>query len=1251
MIESKDPSSFTVSAAASLAVPAPKSFSLVSMGNNNSIATHPNTNDVSVPNRNPNARITDVFEPSQSMQIRQAFPKANRGTAASAYANLPSESTAKMDTIEIIDLCSDSESSDDNTRPPPTKKIKLGISTDTAEPVGGGKGERDMVGIGRAANTRAGQEGEERQEEVFTGLTWKKSTAFRVESIDNIKDDISAVTKTAPISGSSSHEVTAAIKKPDGLLAKLVARSDTDPHRVVPRIESIRTIDGVRKRKLIGPFVLENDDDDAASSNFDESKITRSPEDEGYGSCSHVSKKAESSDWSKVSGLGLHASLASGPAGLLRSSESRDKALKKTNIDEMELYQRRQQSEEKCAEVSRRMREEALAKREAERKEMEKMALSEDFLENNLRSSPEGGKKRYRFESDDDLFTTDNLPSDDIEAQLDFAQALVNNDGNLPSPKDMSRSCQPPTSTISMGKANEPAELDSSSNELNGHSHDSTQHPEKRQQNGGVAGTRTSGAKHYDQEQAEKHWRKVKKQERKKETWLEKCEIERLQGSNVPSSRVIDSAQDNDESQSLVTKGPLRAAPNVNGILVQLAEKAVRGDKGASQAGEAQDGHPATSTSLQPADEECWTKDGTPRERKRDIENLMGAFMETGKCWCVAFEALSERNKKPPVRELQELEKFAHHILQGYSSRGVGKRITEIKSNMARRVQKHGPLNQPESNPSQDDIDQVLVSLIGQERLRQGEESLRKVIIESEERNANSKSKSRHKGGSKSDGNGATRVKSMTPANVLHDEGESELGEATLRKKQNGTRKQQVASQASEARSQQIKQTLSIFDEATRPARQDVPKQVRFASECLWDNGFDHVQSSESEVSDEDEDETAPSFGRGNDAGLLAKAHTAPIRKSFGGKGLLTQLRKGNETESTPSTTTREGPIARKSLPARKSLSTESGNKQPIEERDSPAPGIRRVVGAKSLPIIQHQEALKALTTTAEPADPEESQDEADELISEAEDSSILDEADAIEEHDATRILQYEIVVDYENFGDVPDANSEPLGRHIDAEAAYRQMTRVGADISAWAAKEYRYTRTSWDTDDFELAAHTTLLPTGGECRVRMVKSWTPAPNWPAKHRGAALARPKVIYLVHETKTTSLRPAADIEGGKKEAEAEAAAAELFGPEDFEDAHAVVERERDWCFTSRRHANEVARDRLTAFINRHGGAVAEGRGGTASAAELAEYIEQIEHDKVCFEQERKVWIETAETRKGKVEIKIWVEEMIADLPHV
>jgi hypothetical protein len=1249
MIDCDDPSSFTVPPAALPAVIASKSSFLASMGNNSSVATHSKTDDVSISSRKPQAGIADISERSQSMQSHQAFPMA-KGAVASAYTNSPNVSTAKMDTIEIIDLCSDSESSDDNIKLPPTKKIKLGIIADTGEAVDGAEDERDMLGMARTANTGGGQERQE--EEIPTGLTWKKRSAFRVESVDDIKDESSATTKSAATSGPNSYDVTSTTKEPDKFSAQPSTISDNNANCVVPRIESIRTIDGVRKRKLIGPFVLENDDDDTAISNVHENKTTRSPEDEGYGSCSYGSKTAEGSDWSKLSGLGLHPSRGSSSAGIARSSEPKDQAWKRTHIDEMELYQRRQQSEEKCAEISRRMREEALAKREAERKATEKKALSEDSLENDLRSSPEGGKERYRFDSDDDIFTTKHLSPDDIEAQLDIAQALVNNDGNLPSQKDLSRLCQPPTSMISMGKADHTAEPDFSRNELNGHTHDSIQHPEKQQQNGAVAGTTISGTKHYDQDQAEKYWRKVNKQQRREETWPEKWETGRSQGSDVPSSKVFGSARGEDEASLFVTKGPLRAAPNVNGILAQLVEKAGRGDNEASQAGEPHDGHHATSTILQRVDKRYWTKRGTLRERKRDIENLMSAFMETGKCWCVAFEALSERNKKPAVRELQELKEFAHPILQGYCSRDrAEKRITDIKSNMARRVQKHGPLNQADSNPSQYDIDRVLVSLFGQERLRQGKELLSNVLMESKGRKANSESKSHHKGtGSKSDGNRATRSKRTTPANVLHDQGESESEEATLCKKQNRTNKQQSARQSSEAKIQRIKQAISRYDEATRPAQQNQSKQVRFADECLWDNDFDHRQSSESEVSDEDEDETAPSFGRGNNAGSITEAQINPIRKSVGGKGVSSQLQKANETATTPSTNPRDRPIARKGL------ATESGDKQPLAESDSAAPGIKRAIGAKSLPIIQHREARKTLITTTEPADAEESQDEADELISDAEDSSILDETDVLDEIDTTKILQYEIMVDYENFGNVPDTSSESLGRHMDAEAAYRQMTRVGADISAWAAGEYRYTKTSWDTDDFELATHTTILPTGGECRVRMVKTWAPAPDWPGKHRAVALARPKVFYLVHETRTTSLRPCGDIGGGSKggaeaEAEAEAETADLFGPEDFEDAHAVVERERDWCFTSRRHANEVARDRLTAFTNRHGEMVVECGAGTMSAAELAEYIEQIEHDKECFEQERKAWVETAEARKGKVEIKIWVEELIADLPHV
>jgi hypothetical protein len=1096
-----------------------------------------------------------------------------------------------------------------------------------------------MMGTGRVAKTRTGQE--RQGEEVVTGLTWKQSSAFRVEDLDDNKDERSATTTTAPNSAPSSHDVAIALNNPQSFSARQIASSDNNANRVVPRIESIQTGTGVWKRKIVGPFVLDNDDDDAANSCVEANGITRSLEDKGYSSFSHGSRKADSSNWGKVPGLDLHSSLCSSPTRLLRSMESSDRVLKKTSVDEMELYQRRRQSEDKCAEVSRRMREEALAKREAERKEIEKTALSPDFFEKDLRSPSKCGKKRNRCENEDDIFANDHLSSEDIEAQLDIAQSFVNNHGNLPSPKDMSRSCQPPTFAIGMGKADHPAESDLPSNELNRPSPISIPHPEKQLLNGRVTGTTTSGARHYDQEQAERHWRKINKQERRKETWPAKREIERLQGSNVPSPKVIDGARGKDEARLLAAKEPLRAAPNVNGVLAQLGKKVARRDRGASKAGEPQDGQHAISTFQtrckdQRVDEGFWTKEGNLRQRKRDIENLMAAFMETAKCWCVAFEALSEHYRTPAVRELQELKEFAHPILQGYSFRNKAeKRITHIKSNMARRIQKHFTLNRSFSDPSQHDIDRTLVGLIGQERLRQGKELLRKVRMENEEHKVNAKKK-RHlkRSSSKPDSSGATGLITTTLANGLHEKGEgteSESGE------QNLTSKQQAGNRKFEAKCPQIKQAIARSDEVDKPAQQDESKKVRFADQCLWDNGFDHMQSSESEVSDEDEDETAPSIGRGNDSGSMTQTHINPVRKDVGGKGLLSQLRRVDEKMTTSRPITGDRPTVRKRLPS------QSGNVPPIEERDSPVFGTRREVGAKSLPIIQQREALKALSITTEPADNEESLDEADELESEAEESLPDDETDDIDEHDDTKILQYQIIIDYENFGDLEDANSVSLGRYIDADAALRQMATVGADISAWAAREYRYTRTSWDTDDFELATHTTILPTGGECRVRMVKSWAPAPEWPGKHRAAALARPKVFYLVHETKTTSLRPPGDVEG-------EGEAADLFGPDDYQDTQAVVERERDWCFTSRRHANEVARDRLTAFSNRHGGAM-EGIGGTTSAAELAEYIEQIEHDKVCFEQEKRVWIETAEARKGKVEIRIWVEELIADLPHV
>ena len=761
----------------------------------------------------------------------------------------------------------------------------------------------------------------------------------------------------------------------------------------------------------------------------------------------------------------------------------------------------------------------------------------------------------------------------------------------------------------------------------------------------------------------------MKKEARRKEKWPEKIELERncttvapSPGGHCAAGKVTDGARGRDEARLLAAKEPLKAAPNSNGVLAQLARDAEGKEGKAAKVDDARDSSreqgpqeahrpssPDDSRRVDdhPLDGGVWTKEGSLRERKRDIENLMSAFTETAKCWCVAFDTMSPRFQELVESEVQQLRGYAGPILRGYTFREKAeKRITKIKSNMVRRTSKYEQDGRSGCNPSQYELDLALVGVMGEDRFQRGKELLSEVLMEYEAYKARPEARSHHKRlSSKPSSNGSGRPKPKMLSTMPYEEEEktqSGSKEASQYAGLNLSRKQQVAWQREEARRQRIMQAMARFDEGTEPPdRAELTKKVHFSHEGLWDNRLDRMQYSESEESDEDEDETAPSFGRGgNDSNSHAsrvesKAGNAePARTSPSGKGVLSQLRKPSEEATEPSQASAQCSVAGKRLP------TQNGNVPPVKRQNTKR-SFRSGVGGKSLPITRQQQPQGQSTIQSRSPDIEESQDDTDELEFETE-GCFPDEDGADDVHEDMYVPQYDIVADYEDIDEYHNADSVPLGRHTDVKAALRQMNKVITDIAASVSRKYRQVRIIWDTDDFELAAQTIILPTGGECRVRMVKSWAPATNWPGKRRASAVVAPKVFYIVHETKKTSFRPSLGTGGDTEEDE-------RFGPEDFEDLQEVVEKERDMCFSSKQCANQIAKNRLMAFMSRHG--MAEDAEGTAKATELAKYMEQIEHDKACFEQETRHSIETKEAKKGNEEIKIWVEEIIADMPHI
>lgn len=1065
----------------------------------------------------------------------------------------------------------------------------------------------------------------------------------------------------------------------------------------IPRIETVRTETGTKKRKMIGPFVLDDDDIDdggGGGGGGGDEIVCDFPEDGEYAATDLKFLKTNSiiiiSNVRKDSGIGA----GSGPgadAGSNSTSASNPRSpsplsppRKKTKVDEMELYQRRRKSEDKCAQVSRTMREEAIAKRRAGVKGSQGIGSSRGLLEESpspevnwpasrlgiqrgvMDSTSAGNgceskQNRFSDEDEDDLFG-DGTPSlENIEAQLDFAPSPANRIGNAPSPKDLSRSCRPFTSTSGVERADFAEKSDLQRNDGEVLLHDSTQHSEKQLPNGEARNPVTSGIEHYDREQAEKYWVNVNKEERrkkkKKKKRPKKIEFERDQTGIVPPStgrggptNMMDGIRGKDEARLLTAKEPLKAAPNVNGLLPQLVQKTAAKPGGPSDfLRDAKGTQPPSSPthrgldSMSP-DAGVWTKNGTVRERKRDIENLMSAFTESAKCCNLAFDSLSQHYQKLVKSDVHKLKEFAGPILRGYSFRDkVDRRIAEIRKNMTRRTERYEKTNRTDGGTSQGEIDLTLVDLMGPERFRRGKKLLDDVLAEYQKHQTTEKGRSRSKRDSSRRNNDSGPLKRTSQPSMSHQDVEdlqsqSDADKADAYEGVGLNRQAQAAWQRLDAREKQLREKHSLYERlAQRGQRDESTKRVSFADEGLWDEARAEARLSQSVESDEDEDETAPSFGRDGDSISTAPRSpaiavaAAPARRSFGGKGLISELRQMSEERPVPRNSSGHRPMARKGDPARKRKSKPMSNEN-VEL-------TRRIdVGGKSISMAFQQKPRDQLTTQIDSSESEEFQCGSGELDSEAEDS-FVDTEDASGIYDDMHVIQYDIVAAYDSFDDYKDASSVRLGTHIDVNAALRQMNRVTRDVAASASRKYRQVRLIWDTDDFELAAQTVILPTGGECRVCMVKSWAPVTSWPGKERAKAVAVPKVVYVVHETKTTSLRPPPPCSGDAKDDE-------LFGPEDFKDPQPVIEKERDMCLSSRQCANGIAKNRLMAFNSKHdAGEEAEGR---ASNAELAEYMEQIEHDKVCFEQEKRVWTKR-DDRKGKEEIKIWVEEMLVDMP--
>lgn len=1117
-----------------------------------------------------------------------------------------------------------------------------------------------------------------------------QSNKVDVEQEPQLPGENEQENRPAPSSAKDDDVLLIEIKNPDMFSSSSNSPVDTrsaDDIKPVMRIETVQTKTGTKKRKLVGPFVFEDD----------ENSLFCSPDDEGYGSFSNDRglEPNGNNDRDKTSRFSPD----------LSSTGSADRDSRKTMMNEMERYRRRKLSEDKCAEVSRRMREEAIAKRKAERypSGAKSMALSRAVIDDGSDGSVVGAvmssshrlrailspKTSEKVDNDDDLFGDISLPEDDnTEVQLDLAQEFAHSDNrndDLPSSKDLTRSSSSSGSLVEDQEADNV--VSSSGSRINDREEimnlGSIPSPEKLL-DGEVGRTVTSGVEHYDREQAEKYWKKVNKLDRRNEKWPRMIQFEHIDEPNSHKysdeeavDNIVDGVRAVDEARLLAAKEapppangslrspkqPLKAAPNVNGGLARLVRKAVENAKDESRGipsgthKQSKGSQYPTSPTLRdgpqdrPVEEGNWINGGSLRERKRDIENLMSAFEEAARCWCLAFDSMKPIFQTYMKADVDQLRAFADRILQGYCTKDKNvKKMSSIKNNMRRRIKIGQDLKGFDQKPSQQEIQERLRRLMGEKRFRRANQLLNEVLTEHNEYRP--KTRSHHKGGRSKTNSNSNRSSRSGPV-TLSGEGLDEVevinfesDEEDPYREFNLNPRQRAAWEYQDAKIEKMKQQLARLNESVEPKRSDYQKKkVHFADTVPWAQDFDHAKSSESEISDEDEDENAPSFGRGkaNDVSLEPMTDPGmegiePPRRTFGGKGLLSEARKEDEiskgTDQLPVRTT----VGRKRL-----ISQTEDVPSDKDRRDLQVPG-RRDFGGKSV-SNPSMLSLKRSMAQCDFSDIEESEYDAQEFEFDAEGSpSDEDNADMYDLYDGLHLPQYNIVADYDDFDDYVD-DSVTLGTHIDIHAALRQMTRITTDIAGWASRKYRKLRIIWDTDDFELAAQTVILPTAGECRVRMVKSWVPAQDWPGKSRPKELGAPKVFYVVHESKTTLLRPLPEM--GRDNAEEE-----LFEPDDFEDPKAVVgnvEHERDMCFSSRQCANEIAKNRLRAFTGRYNTADDE-EDAESSNPGLDEYMQQIENDRACFMQEKTVSTVNKDGRKGKERIHIWVEDMVADMPH-
>jgi hypothetical protein len=1228
--------------------------------------------------------------------------------------------------LEIIDLCSDS---DDSFPPAPKKKTKLDdVARDSSSVmemenrVAAAKSEAEawagkvaVSGIlndvtGRLANEDAERKRKQQEEDVKDkgsvelkpGAGVSEQHVLQMASAD-FPAGSATVTKDVPVPTADAHHITnnngrhstdtfaaedillVEIRDPGTFTTPRVVKSSEDVKPVL-RIETIQTQSGVKKRKLVGPFVVDDDD----------------PADEGYGSFSSCTAKENQMGFHGHAGNSNSNSNSNNSEPI--SSELCPMTSAPTKLHDMEVVQRRRRSEDKCAEMSRQMRKEALAKRKADMQKdgSQTNGLSKDFLEDvshptidaasltfgsqplkrttnapsmigalTMCASKEANRNDKDGDNDDDdPFGESDEPTENVEAQLDLVQAFAHSkDNTLQSAGDLSRSRQPCTSASSglekKQKADDFSDLDSQSKGDRAlRLHGSIPPREKQLLGGKQKGIATSGIEHYDSEQVEKYWtRMVRDESSRKEDEDAKAELELAQDTKLPARNlsfahcsVIGGAMGKDEARLLTVKEPLRAAPNMSGGLARLVQMAEE-KNGITGPCRGSNDHRSASTQSRGGsppldhrgpgkntlDEASWTRDVTIQKRKRDIDNLMNTWTETAKCWWIASDAISPRYQKCMRMELQQLRRISDMILCGFSSHDKAeRRIGNIKANMIRRARRHQMDNPSDYGPSTQEIDRQMFHLMGEEQCKKARMMLGRVHEEYESFQQSQKQKSHLKRAYPDpESSCSQKLQPRTQPNIACEavqEISSEFGKLDQYEELKLTHQKRTAWQKEDAKIEQIKERLARFEKVAEPAQRNGPtKKVHFADQALWENEFDDAQISETEESDEDEDETAPSFGRGDDRSADTALRSEPgprqvARKNVGGKGLLSQLRKDDDP--------REPSCAPIHTSAKKRLSAQKGPVQYTQDVQNPTPDGWSHVGGESVSLPNQLNCQGQVSISHETSEIEDSQSDTADLMSEAE--AFAGEDDKDDTYAGTHVLQYDIVADYESFDDYQDANLVPLGRHIDIKTALRQMKRVATDVAASASRKHRQLRIIWDTDDFELAAHTVILPTGGECRIRMVKSWGLVADWPGKQRPKAVVAPKVFYIVHETKTTSLRPSADDRGDGGDDD-------LFGPEDFEDLNTVMEKERDMCFSSRRCANEIAKNRLMAFNRRH--EAAADYDGMESNPDLTAYMEQIEHDKVCFEQEKRFWIENKDGRKGKEEVKIWVEEMIADMPHI